>query len=222
MTKGSKTIDLVHQKLRLLPERAIYWQKKKTLLVADLHIGKSTHFRKHGIAVPARVATSNLDKLSQTIENYDIEHIIILGDLFHSKINQEWEVFVKWRKDYTSIEVSLVIGNHDILKKEQYHSAIINVFRKLSVGPFLCIHDIHQVKNKKQVTPYILSGHVHPAVELRNKGRQRLKLPCFYFGQNYGILPAFGSFTGTHIIKPKENDQIFIIAEDHVLSTKKL
>lgn len=222
MTKGTKAVHIAHQRLWLLPEKAIYWQQKKILLVADLHIGKSAHFRKHGIAVPPQVADSNLDSLTTLIDNYDVEHLIILGDLFHSEINQEWNAFVKWRKSYNKLEVSLVIGNHDILEKEKYHTGIINVFQQLTVGPFFLTHDIHQVKNKEQIPSYMLSGHIHPAVELKNQGRQQIKLPCFYFGQDYGILPAFGQFTGTHVIRPKNNDRTFIIAEEQVLSTKKL
>ena len=221
MTKGTQIITVAQQKLQLLPQKAIYWQQQKTLLVADLHIGKSAHFRKHGIPVPVQVATSNLDNLSKVLNSYDIERVIILGDLFHSKMNQEWDAFVEWRKNYTEIEVSLVIGNHDILKKEKYHSGIINVFQKLSIGPFLLTHDIEKIKSKEQINTYILSGHIHPAVRLHNSGRQKVTLPCFYFGKNYGILPAFGQFTGTHIIKPKSNDRTFIIAEKQVLPSKK-
>jgi hypothetical protein len=32
----------------LSPERVMYWEKQKTLIIADLHIGKTGHFRKSG------------------------------------------------------------------------------------------------------------------------------------------------------------------------------
>ena len=66
------------------------------------------------------------------------------------------------------------------------------------------------------VAGYALAGHVHPAVRLRGEG-ESLRLPCFWFGARYGVLPAFGAFTGTAEVRPREGDQVFVIAEDEVL-----
>lgn len=220
MIPNAKAINLQHQRFWLLPEKAIYWQKRKTLLVADLHIGKSGHFRKNGIAIPRQINKSNLHKLSQLLKDTSAEHLIILGDLFHSKINEEWTQFVNWRKNYRELEVSLVIGNHDILEKQNYHSSLINLFKKMTVDPFLLVHDLEELKGKNVSEKYILSGHIHPAVKLKGRGRQSMKLACFYFGKHYGILPAFGQFTGTYVIEPRNGDRVFMIAEDHILSAK--
>lgn len=222
MIPNARAINLEHQRLWLLPQKAIYWQKQKTLLVADLHIGKAGHFRKNGIPVPNQVAQSNLDELNSIIKATSPEHLIVLGDLFHSNLNKEWEQFVNWRKKYQQLEVSLVIGNHDILHSKKYHSGIINIFKKLSYDPFTIIHDISEYPNIVETPSYILSGHIHPAAKLTGQGRQTMKLPCFYFGPQYGILPAFGEFTGTHIIEPTENDDIFIIADSNIISKNEL
>ena len=221
MIPNARAFNFKHQRLWLLPQHALYWQKKKTLLVADPHIGKTAHFRKNGIAVPDDVAESNLNNLDTVIELTDPEHLVILGDLFHSDINKEWKQFIEWRKGYSRLEVSLVIGNHDILEKQHYHRGIINVFSKLSIHPFLFVHDINDLTDQ-DISKYALSGHIHPAVQLKGPGRQAMKLPCFYFGKQYGVLPAFGSFTGTHVIEPKKDDDIFIIADSKILSAKEL
>lgn len=218
MFENAKTFNLKHQRFWLLPEKAIYWQKQSTLLVSDLHIGKSGHFRKNGIPVPDQINKSNLTSLDQIVDNTTPDHLIILGDLFHSDINTEWEQFVKWRKKYRQLEVSLVVGNHDILNVQNYHAGIINVFKKLTLDPFLFAHDVSLFEDPAASDYYILSGHVHPAVKLTGDGRQSMKLPCFYFGRSYGILPAFGRFTGTHIIEPNEDDKVFVVAESQVLS----
>lgn len=222
MTENARAINIEHQRFWLMPEKAIYWQKRKTLLVADLHIGKSGHFRKHGIAIPDKVNKTNLDKLSELIKQTSAEHLIILGDLFHSDINKEWQQFVEWRKNYRTMEVSLVIGNHDILQKKKYYSSLINLFKKMSLGPFLFIHDLDEIEDRNSDADYILSGHIHPAVKLKGRGRQAIKLPCFYFGNNYGILPAFGGFTGTYCIEPNNSNRVFIIADSQILSAEKL
>ena len=50
--KGIYKIELFGEKLDLLPQKAIYYPQHKTLLAADLHLGKAGHFRNAGIAVP--------------------------------------------------------------------------------------------------------------------------------------------------------------------------
>jgi len=222
MIPNAKACNIQHQRFWLLPQKAIYWQKRKTLLVADLHIGKSGHFRKNGIAVPKEVNQSNLENLSQLIGQTEAEHLVILGDLFHSDINSEWQQFVDWRKDYHALEVSLVIGNHDILEKNNYHAGRINLFKKMVIDPFLLVHDLNELEQTASVENYILSGHIHPAVQLRGRGRQSMKLPCFYFSQQYGILPAFGGFTGTYVIEPNQDDRVYIIADSEILSANNI
>ena len=68
--------------------------------------------------------------------------------------------------------------------------------------------------NEVPETYYNLAGHVHPSIKLRGKARQSLRLPCFYFSDQNGLLPAFGKFTGTAIIRPKKTDQIFAPVSD--------
>lgn len=217
MLPNAKSINLKHQRLWLLPQKAVYWQKKKTLLVADLHIGKSGHFRKNGIPVPQQINKNNFAVLDQLIKNLEIDHIIFLGDLFHSKVNQEWEQLKKWRKKYSAIEVTLVIGNHDILPRELYHGSHISVFKRLKIPPFQLVHDI---QHQNSAEHYLLGGHIHPALQLKGKGRQNLKFPCFYFGKEAGILPAFGTFTGTAIIHPQPQERIFVIVANKIVEPK--
>ena len=55
------------------------------------------------------------------------------------------------------------------------------------------------------------------AVRLSGCGEKSLKLPCFWFGARYGVLPAFGAFTGTVEVLPRRGDQVFVVAEEEVL-----
>jgi len=224
MLQNATSINLKHQRLWLLPQKAVYWQKKKTLLIADLHIGKSGHFRRNGIAVPQQVNTGNFEMLDQLIDEIQPEHLIFLGDLFHSRVNEEWQQFKAWRQKYPAIKVTLVIGNHDILPKRLYHASHISIFKRLKMDPFYFVHDIEKAPDSvKHGSLYLLGGHIHPALKLKGKGRQNMKFPCFYFGDRAGILPAFGQFTGTALINPTEKDRTFIIVEEQVLSlTKKI
>jgi len=192
------------------------------LLLADLHMGKSGHFRKHGIPVPGRLNQTNLDILGRLIDRLEPEKLIILGDLFHSRENREWRQFERWRKHHAGLDLFLVVGNHDILPDSIYHSSRIHLFHRMRLDPFVFLHDadtasVSQNGNSRPDTNYLLTGHVHPAIQLRGKGRQSMKLPCFYFGEQIGILPAFGQFTGTHVIEPLTGDRIFAVAERRIV-----
>ena len=64
---------------------------------------------------------------------------------------------------------------------------------------------------------YPVAGHVHPAVTLSGNGRA-LSLPCFYFGREYALLPAFGEFTGTAVIRPRAGERVFVLAGDEIVA----
>jgi len=78
-----KTIEINNNEFRLLPEKAIHWVEEETLLIADLHLGKSDTFRNAGIYIPTGSTKNDLDKLNKIIQLCRIKRIIFLGDLFH-------------------------------------------------------------------------------------------------------------------------------------------
>lgn len=205
--------------LLLLPQKAIYWKSKETLIVSDIHLTKSGHFRKHGIAVPEDVNTSNLDRLSELVKLYEPKKLLVLGDLFHSVENEELNSFKQWREEFQDLEILLTSGNHDILPASFYDEMSIINAKRIDSKPFLFVHEIEKFEHEaEQSNLYMIGGHVHPCVFIRGKGRQSVRFPVFYFGERAGLLPAFGSFTGMHTIKPKLNELTFGIVENQVIS----
>ncbi|WP_235298507.1 ligase-associated DNA damage response endonuclease PdeM [Portibacter marinus] len=209
----SQLVLVQNEEFELLCERAIYWKKKKTLLIADLHIGKVTHFRNNNIPIPHQAAEKNFRILEHLFLKYQPKTVYFLGDLFHSYYNKEWDRLSFLLAKYPKIKFELVTGNHDILKDEHYVLAGISCVSEKVVGPFKLTH--HPEEDSSY---YNLCGHIHPGVKMRGSGRQYVKLPCFYFGKNQGILPAFGNFTGTAPVKIQEGDRIFACIKDQVLS----
>src|SRR5690606_8265392 len=120
-------ITIKGQQLWLTPERSIYWENEKSLIVSDLHFGKTGHFRKYGIAVPQSVYKEDLQRLVNHIQYFNSTQVIIVGDLFHSHENKELDLFLKWRHDFPELKLLLVKGNHDILKSSWYEKAEITV-----------------------------------------------------------------------------------------------
>lgn len=210
-------VFIEEERLLLHPWRALFWEKEQTLIVADLHLGKATHFRRAGIAVPPDVSNLNWDKLIGLLLHFQPQRLLFLGDLFHSDYNREWEELAALIRQFNTVRFELIPGNHDVLRPERYSDAGLLVHpEELKMGPFLLAHHPPEAPPPAS-KPYLLAGHIHPSVSLRGPGRQHLRLPCFFFGSTYGILPAFGAFTGTARIRPSAGDRIFVITGDKVL-----
>lgn len=208
------TIDCKGEQLLLSRERAIYWAAKKTLIISDLHIGKSAHFRKSGIQVPDTVSLTDLQRLTALMKEFEPETLVVTGDLFHNNINSDANAFMEWRRHYALLKVVLIKGNHDTLKNEDYEDLNVEVHTKeLLWGPFRFIHDKPTAFDEY----YNISGHIHPGVILYGKAKQQLKFPCFYFGINCAILPAFSVFTGLKILKQAEGDRFYAITAAKVV-----
>jgi uncharacterized protein len=202
--------------------RTVFWEKEKILILSDLHLGKTGHFRKSGIAVPAAVMKEDMQRFVSAIQFYNPLQVVIVGDLFHSVQNKEHELFLKWRNDLLHIPVLLVKGNHDIVPEAWYRNANIKTVEKIWYkNNFAFVHQIEDAaKEDLNEDNYFFSGHIHPAVSIKGLGRQSLRFPCFYFTKKYAVLPAFGKFTGTYLVEPTNKEITFVIVEDSVIKYK--
>lgn len=205
----------------LSPERVMFWEKQKALIIADLHIGKTGHFRKSGIPVPQHVFKEDLQRLFTQILFYKAEKLIIAGDLSHSRSNKEMDLFKKWRHDLEALEVILVNGNHDILDDAWYNELKITRTDALDIDDFSFCHDPEEAFSKiTDQKHYTFCGHLHPGVSIRGRGRQSLQFPCFYFGNSIGILPAFSRFTGSVNVNAQTGENIFAIVENSIMQVQ--
>jgi len=210
------THRLHDQTLILLGDRALFWMEEKILVVADTHLGKAGAFRKEGIPVPPGTTAADLDRLSHLIDRWRPRRLVFLGDLIHDAIDEPrlfGRQITAWRDRHRSTVLLLATGNHD---RRAEH--LLTPFRfdrietQWEMAPFRFTH-----RPQQTAYGYGIAGHVHPAVTVFGKGRQRETLPCFCFGPQGALLPAFGSFTGTQIIRPSRDDRIFVVADDTVL-----
>ncbi len=197
----------------LSSSKAIYWKNAGSLLLSDIHLGKAGHFRKAGIPVPSRIHHGDLHRMDALIARYTPQQLLLLGDLFHSDKNNEWDDFRQWRKSYPALKISLVLGNHDVLARQHYLELDLEVTEKLTMEPFTFTHH-----PEASLYSYNLAGHIHPGVHLSGRSRQSIKLPCFYFGKTNGLLPAFGNFTGHVAIPTFQEDKIFAITPKAIMT----
>ena len=199
----------------LHPSGAMYWQERDMVLIADVHLGKVSHFRKHGSAVPKKAIQKNFDRLQDVVDEFQPKVICFLGDLFHSNLNTEWKLFEDWAKQQTA-GIVLVIGNHDIIDPTRYENLGVKLASEWVLDSFLLTH-IPEIREEH----YNFSGHIHPGIKLKGIGKQFLKLPAFFQKKNQLILPAFGEFTGNYIMNPEDDDVVFAVTPDEVILVKK-
>jgi DNA ligase-associated metallophosphoesterase len=194
----------------LSPGRCLFVEQQRTLVVSDLHFGKTGHFRKAGIGIPQQVYQEDLQRLMEQVMYFKPETILFTGDLFHSDENLEHELFARWRKAITQARLVLVKGNHDRLADSMYTSIDIEPVTGYTVQDgFGFIHD--KTEGVPEGDIYWFSGHVHPGIRISGLGRQSLCFPCFHFMPNHAILPAFSRFTGLKMVDPGKKDQVFAI-----------
>jgi DNA ligase-associated metallophosphoesterase len=201
------------QQLILLPQRAVWWPELSVLIVADTHFGKTGTFRQGGIPAPRGVDESDLLRLGNLIASVEAKRCIILGDLFHSIENTGWELLDKWTSDQSDCTMELVPGNHDILPAQRYKQAGLLVHNpQIALNGVRLVHDPDEpVFSDLMDCTYTLSGHIHPGARLSGRARQTMMVPCYFMGATFGILPAFGQFTGLSLVHPGRNDQIFAV-----------
>ena len=198
----------------LSAKRTMYWEEEKALILSDLHLGKTGHFRKAGIAIPQSVYKEDLQRLIDLIHFFKPERMIVVGDFFHSTANLELNLFQRWRADFSYLKIELVKGNHDILKESWYEETGIDLHKEdLTISDFKFTHEHCEPNNNE----YVFCGHIHPGIIVKGLGKQALRFPCFYFNHQYGILPAFGKFTGLATIDPYANDNVYAIVEDSLI-----
>jgi DNA ligase-associated metallophosphoesterase len=213
---GAFEIEAAGESLWLLPQCAIYWPRMEALLIADAHLGKAAAFRNGGIPVPSGTTNDNLDRLTALVHDCGAGQVIFLGDLVHSAAARRAATgaFAEWRECNARLEVMLVRGNHD-----RRSGAVPGEWRMTvveephTVGPLALCHAPMAVPGS-----YAMSGHTHPCVQLHGRGREHLRLPCFWFTTSYAVLPAFGAFTGMAEVEPAENDRVYVAAGKRVVS----
>jgi DNA ligase-associated metallophosphoesterase len=205
------------EELELFPEHAIFWPRLGAVLVADLHWGKAAAFRAGGLPVPVGTTSDNLASLDAVLSRTGASRLFILGDLLHSRSGRAprtLEAVARWRERWAGLSVQVVRGNHDRRAGDPPAEWGFDCLDEPAVVGLLAL------RHYPEPTPglYTLAGHLHPAVTLTGPGRQRLRLPCWHFGPEVGVLPACGSFTGSALVRPRAGDRVFVAADGEVIA----
>ncbi|GAB5466356.1 MAG: ligase-associated DNA damage response endonuclease PdeM [Candidatus Kapaibacteriales bacterium] len=196
----------------------MFFPEESILAVADTHFGKSDTFRSEGLAIPNGNTEDDFVRLSKMIRDTGAERLVIMGDLIHSRESKSQLLFdmaETWRSAFSNIEMTLLMGNHD-----RASGKVPGQFGFNKITTFYDIGDI-RLMHEPEVHPtkYVIAGHVHPGVSIKDK-ISSMRLPCFVFYKKFGLVPAFGSFTGLAMIKNEKDSQIFLVTDNSVMKAK--
>ncbi len=220
MTAGplstSITIEAGGEELQLLPGRGVFAPARQALLVADAHFGKADIFSNAGIPVPVGATLATLGRIDAMLAATSAHTLIMLGDVWHGQVSPSdaaVHAVAAWRARHTQLSVEIVRGNHD------RHTAAHQNFdaeyhdRHGDLGALRLQHFPEPVADR-----FVIAGHVHPVITLRETSRSHMRLPCFHQQGNVLTLPAVGAFTGGQPIRPLPGDRVFVCADDRLVA----
>nr|BAL60085.1 hypothetical conserved protein [Candidatus Acetothermum autotrophicum] len=220
-----------------LIDLALFLPNSRALVIADVHLGIEEALRDEGVFVPRQHLAHVQQRLERIFQELHItpseslRKIIINGDLRHqfgplSRVEQkESQEFLRWLAPWAE-QIVLIEGNHDGSLR-QFASERVTVTKSYREGPCLFVHGDEvldltpqppSLKRKGEHSPpslgegsgersWLIIGHEHPAVGLRDPITQRVEVyKCFlvgkFGGNNLLVLPSFNQLVrGSDLLK---------------------
>lgn len=209
-------LTLMDERIALLPERAAWWEKASTLILADVHLGKAATFRRLGVPAPEATTDADLARLTRLLGQTRAARLIILGDLLHARDAAHGATrdrFEAWRSRHNALAITLVRGNHDARAGDPPAQWGIDLVDEGALEPpFVLRHE-----PAADPRALALAGHLHPGVVLHDAWKARLRMPCFWRTHETLVFPAFGAFTGLSMIAPDPSDHVYAVGPDRVM-----
>jgi DNA ligase-associated metallophosphoesterase len=168
----------------------LFWPVREALLVADLHLEKASWFARMGQFLPPYDSHATLTSLAGEAQRCGAKRIYCLGDSFHDAFG--CDRLPQSARDLllqltSELEWTWIIGNHDPGFADHCGGRIVE---EVEIGSMVLRHEAQRTETRPEI-----SGHYHPKLRLRLKGRQ-VSRRCFVVSQTKLIMPAFGALTG--------------------------
>lgn len=201
------------QTFEMLPDKALWWVERQTLIFSDVHLGKAHDFQAAGIPIPSSIHNEDLERMDAAVARLNPERVFVLGDFVHSHKTNLDDLIAGFQimKGPHKAKWTLALGNHDMRAKEKLEAWDFDeIVSDIEEEGILFAHD------RKPSAEFTIMGHVHPVIRV-GSGRDRMRLPCFVVSRKVLTLPSFGSFTGGFEVQPSPTDKVFAVAEGQVV-----
>jgi len=218
-TTNSLPLTIAGEAVELLPPRAAYWPARRTLIAADLHLGKCQALRAGGMPIPAGVIERDLARLADAVNQTGATRILIVGDLIHHGSGLTPDVIdlvAAFRRSVLAdIELCLIRGNHDhsaeLIRKQWGVTLLSDAHLD---APFGFAHD--PAGGLVSAAACTWFGHIHPLCRIGTRG-DGISIPCFMVNTDHVLLPAFSQFTRGIAIAHPPSARVYGIAEGRVV-----
>jgi DNA ligase-associated metallophosphoesterase len=181
------------ERIMLCPMGVALWPARRTLIAADLHLEKGSHFAARGRMLPPYDTRATLDHLSRAFRRHDPRRVIFLGDSFHDAggaARLSVDDAAQLRRLLAGLEVIWVLGNHDPTPPGALPGEAVE---SLTDGPLRFRH-IGGAPLARGGEAEI-SGHLHPKATLVTRAGP-VSRPCFVGDGRRLVLPALGAYAG--------------------------
>lgn len=175
---------------RALPDGALFWPARRALLVADLHLEKASWYATKGQLLPPYDSLATLAELTTAAERTGAAEIWCLGDSFHDMEGCDrlpTRAQDMLRALTAGTRWTWITGNHDPMILDRCGG---EVAAEAVVDGVVLRHEADPADGRPE-----LSGHFHPKLRIRVRGRQVARR-CFVATGSKLVLPAFGALTG--------------------------
>ncbi len=143
--KNEISLEIEDIEVVLRSDGTICLPEFRSLLVADLHLGKDASFRAAGFPVPEGPNQTTFDLLNQAIAATRPGILFLLGDLIHNRDAMTTgliQQFAQWRTKHSNMRCVLVRGNHDRHVKTFPATWQMEEVFEYRLGPFELVHEV--------------------------------------------------------------------------------
>lgn len=193
--------------------RAVWLEKERALVIADLHLGYAWAHRASGNLLPL-AADDTAARLRALVEDFAPCEVVLLGDIVHRAVKIE-PLRAELRGLCESVAgasaVHFIAGNHDrnLAPLLRECGVATELSTELQLGPHRLLHGdaagedaTLQLEAARARGGRIFIGHEHPAVRVGNV--TTVKCPCFAIAPELVILPAFSRWSAGGVIGAHE------------------
>lgn len=171
------------------PSGALFVADERMLVVADLHLEKSSSFARRGMLLPPYDTSLTLARLAAVVARLAPRVVVALGDSFHDE-----DAHRRLRPhDASALAAAMagrdwiwIAGNHDPAPRGLGG----DVVAELATGALTLRHEPRRGPAAGEI-----AGHLHPCARVRGiSGSARAR--CFVTCGSRLVMPAFGALAG--------------------------
>ena len=186
----SARITVAETALLADPSGALFQPDMSTLIVADLHLEKGSHYARRGQFLPPYDTRATLERLARVVRRFRPARVVCLGDSFHD-VDAGARLDAADRDQLKRLVAAQawtwIVGNHD-------REIPAGLGGEISATAELGRLRLSHLPGAAPATGEIC-GHLHPKASVPTRGG-RITAACFVTDGTRLVMPAFGAYAG--------------------------